>query len=76
MEFDQWFMELCEDCIKCGAGRRLTMPSFLVWVKIWEAGVEPTVAAICQWARQDPERFSDLKETERAFRYHETQRAA
>lgn len=64
MSFYKWFLQLHADCARRGISNRLRLETLHVWRKVWQSGVQPSVAAICSWATQCPERFDDLRATE------------
>ena len=64
MDFYHWFLALHTDCARRGIANRLREDTIAIWRNVWRAGIQPTVAAVCLWAKMDPNRFEQLRQTE------------
>lgn len=65
MCFKTWLIALAQDAARRGCLGRFRRASDLAcWQQVWAQGVQPTIAAVLEWATMDPERFEDLRETE------------
>ena len=64
-DFLFWLHQLRADARLNGCSRRTDATVATIWFKIFLEGVEPNVRSILAWCLADPERFADLRETEK-----------